>query len=123
MNFKHLIILLIFFAGISSCKSVSVENETSRTEIKKMVTDTETVLVDVRIPEEFSEKTAKGAINIPLATIEQNLDFLKKQKQIVVFCNRGRQAEQAVELLKKNGITNVYSAKTVQNVEAIQNEK
>lgn len=123
MNIKQLIILILFFAAISSCRTVNVEEQVSRTEIKQMVTNPETVLVDVRIPEEFAEKTAKGAINIPLATVEQNLDFLKKQKQIIVFCNRGRQSDEAIEILKKNGITNVYSAKTVQNVEAIQDEK
>ena len=80
-------------------------------------------MVDVRIPEQFSEKTVEGAINIPLAKIEENLDFLRKQKNIVLFCNSGRQSAEAIEILKKNGITNVYNAKNVQNVTAIIKEK
>ena len=64
-----------------------------------------------------------GAVNVPLATIEDNLDFFRKQKQIVLFCNSGKQATQALQILKKNGINNVESAVSVKNVEAIQNEK
>ncbi|MGA9213380.1 rhodanese-like domain-containing protein [Kaistella sp.] len=118
----------IFIAGLISmiswsCKTAVPVSEVSRTAIKEMVTNPETTLVDVRIPEEFSEKTAEGAINIPLAKIEENLDFFRKQKQVVLFCNRGRQSEEAIKILKKNGITNVYSGKTVHNINAIKNEK
>ena len=77
----------------------------------------------MRIPKEFAEKTVDGAINVPLATIEDNLDLFKNKKQIIVFCNSGRQSNLAIELLKKKGITNVYNGKNVQNVEAIKNEQ
>ncbi|MGZ5212073.1 MAG: rhodanese-like domain-containing protein [Kaistella sp.] len=62
-------------------------------------------------------------MNIPLAKIKDNIDFFKKQKNIVVFCNSGKQAAEAIDILKQNGVQNVYSAKTLKNVEAIQNEK
>lgn len=123
MRLKSVFIVGAISLGLWSCKTATPTLEVSRAEIKEMVTDPETTLVDVRIPEEFSEKTAQGAINIPLAKIEENLDFFRKQKQVLLFCNRGRQSEEAIEILKKNGITNVYSGKTVQNIEAIKNEK
>ena len=106
-----------------SCKTTSPVSATSRIEVKEMVMSPETTLVDVRIPKQFSEKTIDGAVNVPLATIEDNLDFFRKQKQIVLFCNSGKQATQALQILKKNGINNVESAVSVKNVEAIQNEK
>lgn len=106
-----------------SCKTTSPLSATSRIEVKEMVMSPETTLVDVRIPKQFSEKTIDGAVNVPLATIEDNLDFFRKQKQIVLFCNSGKQATQALQILKKNGINNVESAVSVKNVEAIQNEK
>ena len=121
MNFKHLIIFLLAII-LSSCSSMVSAPLVSREEVKEIVKNPETILVDVRIPEQFSEKTVEGAINIPLAKIEDNLDFLRKQKNIVVFCNSGRQSSEAMEILKKNGITNVYNAKNVQNVNAIKNE-
>lgn len=123
MRLKSVFIISAISLGLWSCKTATPVEEVSRVEIKEMVTNPETTLVDVRIPEEFSEKTAESAINIPLAKIEENLDFFRKQKQVVLFCNRGRQSEEAIEILRKNGITNVYSGKTVQNIEAIKNEK
>ncbi len=80
-------------------------------------------MVDVRIPEQYKEGTADNAVNIPLAEIENNIDFLKKQKNVVVFCNRGIQADKAIEILKKNGVEHVYDGTTWKNVKAIQHTK
>lgn len=123
MNFKNLLIVGAVSFGLWSCKTAVTAPQDSRAEVKEMVTNPEATLVDVRIPAQFAEKTAPGAINIPLASIEENLDFFRKQKQIVVFCNTGRQSSEAMEILKKNGITNVYNAKSLQNIEAIQKQK
>ena len=123
MNLKQFLILLLIAVGFVSCNHLVAPSQVSRAEVKEMVNDSETLLVDVRIPKEFAEKTVDGAINVPLATIEDNLDLFKNKKQIIVFCNSGRQSNLAIELLKKKGITNVYNGKNVQNVEAIQNEQ
>ncbi len=123
MNFKNILIVGAVSLGLWSCKTALPAPQDSRAEVKEMVTNPEATLVDVRIPAQFAEKTAPGAINIPLASIEENLDFFRKQKQIVVFCNTGRQSSEAMEILKKNGITNVYNAKSLQNIEAIQKQK
>ncbi|WP_226063452.1 rhodanese-like domain-containing protein [Kaistella polysaccharea] len=121
---KKIIVLMMMSLFVMSCQTkMPVAVNTDRTEIKALVLDPETTLVDVRIPEQFAEKTAEGAINIPLAEIENNIDLLKGKKNIVVFCNSGRQSGEALEILKKNGIKNVYNAKTLTNVEAIKNEK
>ncbi|WP_051190357.1 rhodanese-like domain-containing protein [Kaistella palustris] len=115
------------FAAIAafavSCTSAVPMVQSPRADMKEIVVSPETTLVDVRIPEQFNEKTAAGAINIPLAALSENIDFLKKQKQVVIFCNSGKQAGEAFEILKKNGVENVYNAKTLKNVEAIKNEK
>lgn len=107
---------------VSCTTIVPVETKTP-VNLKEIVTNPETTLVDVRIPEQFEKKTAKGAVNIPLAKIEDNIDFFKKQKKVVIFCNSGFQANKAVEILQKNGVENVYFGKTLDNIEAIQNEK
>ena len=123
MNFKNILIVGAVSLGLWSCKTALPAPQDSRTDVKEMVNNPEATVVDVRIPAQFAEKTAPGAINIPLAVIEENLDFFRKQKQIVVFCNTGRQSSEAIEILKKNGITNVYNAKSLQNIEAIQNQR
>ncbi len=110
------------FAAVS-CTTAVHNVEVQRPNMVEMVNSPETTLVDVRIPAEFEQKTAKNAVNIPLAEIENNLEFFRKQKQVVVFCNRGLQAQSALDILRKHGIENVVSAKTLENVSAIQNIK
>ena len=119
-NLVAAMIILALFA--TSCKTVVSTNQTPK-DMVELVKNSETTLVDVRMQGEFEQKTAKNAVNIPLAEIESNLDFFRKQKQTVLFCNRGFQAQQALDILRKHGIENVYSAKTVENVSAIQNQK
>lgn len=122
MKLKNILMVGAISVGLWSCKNATLVSEESRTEVRKMVISPETTLLDVRVPEQFSQGTARDAINIPLAQIEKNIDFLRKQKQIVVFCNSGKQAAQAVEILKKNGLENVYDAKTLYNVKAIRKQ-
>lgn len=119
---KHLVILLVFAFSVISCKTTK-PLESPIGDIKEVVLDDETLLVDVRIPEEFKAATASDkAINIPLAELEKNLDTIKSHKKVVVFCNKGRQADQAMKILLKNGATNVYDGTTWRNVKAIIEE-
>lgn len=123
MKFKNAIYLCLICFSIISCKTAISPEKPMSISLREIIEDEETTLVDVRIPEQFEEKTAKGAINIPLATIENKIDFFKNQKKVVLFCNKGTQAKQALEILKKNGVENVYYGKTLDNVEAVQNLK
>lgn len=123
MNFVRFFGLFVFLFFTVSCKTVTSVSETKLVNLKKIVKNSETTLIDVRIPEEFAENTADNAINIPLAELQNKIDFLKEQKQIVIFCNRGIQAEKAMKILKSKGVTNAYNGKTVQNIKAIQNQK
>lgn len=109
---------LSIFVGCASSEKLGEQPLTS----KEAVLDPEATLVDVRIPAEYAEKTAAGAINIPLAILGDSLDYFKRQQKVVVFCNKGRQANEAYHFLKNKGV-NVYFGKTHENVEAIQNQK
>ncbi|MBV8325985.1 rhodanese-like domain-containing protein [Chryseobacterium sp.] len=88
--------------------------------IKEVVNSSDVILVDVRIPEQYAAGTAKNAINIPLAEIQNHIETLKGKK-VVVFCNKGIQADQAMEILSKNGV-DAYDGTSWKNVKAIQNE-
>ncbi|MGC5744868.1 rhodanese-like domain-containing protein [Chryseobacterium sp. NFX27] len=105
---------------LTACKTTST-NLNQKADIRGMVNSSDVTLVDVRIPEQYEAGTAKGAVNIPLAEIQSNIDSLKGKK-VVVFCNKGIQADQAMEILKKNGVE-AYDGTSLQNVKAIQNEK
>lgn len=112
--------LAVMTVSCGSQKQVSVEDKKPLAEV---ISEPDVVLVDVRIPEEYNEATAHNAVNIPLAEIENNIDFFKKQKKVVVFCNRGIQADKAIEILKKNGVENVVDGTTWKNVKALQDQK
>lgn len=115
--FSGLILALIF--TLSSCKTNHI-TDIPKANIKEVVTSPDVTLVDVRVPEQYAAGTAKNAINIPLAEIQKNIETLKGKK-VVVFCNKGIQADQAMEILKKNGVE-AYDGTTWKNVKAIQDE-
>ncbi|MBL0189943.1 MAG: rhodanese-like domain-containing protein [Saprospiraceae bacterium] len=73
-------------------------------------------LVDVRTPFEFSGGSVKGAVNIPLDKVQNNLAKFKNKNQIIVFCRSGNRSGQAKSILAQNGITNVTNGGTWQNV-------
>lgn len=106
--------------ALTSCKTADTA-AIPKPNIKEVVNSADVTLIDVRIPEQYQAGTAKGAINIPLAEIQDNIDSLKG-KRVVVFCNKGIQADQAMEILKKNGVE-AYDGTTWKNVKAIQDEK
>lgn len=105
---------------LSACKTAHVA-EAPKSNIKDVINSSDVTLVDVRVPEQYAEGTAKNAVNIPLAEIQNNTESLKGKK-VVVFCNKGIQADQAMEILKKNGI-DVYDGTSWKNVKAIQDQK
>lgn len=67
-----------------------------------------TTIVDVRTPEEYSERHVSGAINIPLDQVSQRIqEFKEMQTPIVAYCRSGNRSGMAVSLLKQNGIKDV----------------
>lgn len=64
-------------------------------------------IVDVRGVSEFEKGHIKGADNVFVGTLQDNLDKFDKNKQIVIHCQSGDRASIAYSLLKKNGFENV----------------
>lgn len=111
--------ILISTLTLTACKTTASTSH-PKADIKQIVNSSDVTLVDVRIPEQYEAGTAKGAVNIPLAEIQNNISSLKGKK-VVVFCNKGIQADQAMEILKKNGVE-AYDGTSWKNVKAIQDE-
>ena len=57
-------------------------------------------LIDVRDPHEFAAGTFKGAVNIPVGTIDKKLDQLPRDKPIVFFCGAGGRSGEAHDVVK-----------------------
>ena len=87
-----------------------MKGETLLEEQKKGAT-----VIDVRVAEQYNEGHIKDAINIPLETIEKDLEskVTKKDAKIILYCNTGNRSGQALEKLKKLGYTNVSNAQGV----------
>ena len=57
-------------------------------------------LIDVRDPGEFATGTFKGAINMPINTLEKNIAKLPADKPIVFFCGAGGRSGEAHDMVK-----------------------
>ena len=71
----------------------------------------EAILIDVREPSEFEQRSASGAINIPRGLIEMKMLQLypDAQQAIFVHCATGARACFAAEQLQRLGYTNVVA--------------
>jgi len=57
-------------------------------------------LIDVRDPQEFATGTFKGAINMPVNSLEKNIDKLPTDKPIIFFCGAGGRSGEAHDMVK-----------------------
>lgn len=68
-------------------------------------------LIDVRTPEEFSEKHIAGATNINIndAGFDKKLNALDKSKPVYVYCLAGGRSKKAADIAATNGFKEVYN--------------
>ena len=85
----------------------SIDYENVKTIMKN---DKEAILIDVRSPQEYKEGHLDKSINFPLYDIERDNKKLqdKKSNTIIIYCQSGSRSKKAVEILKKQGYTNLY---------------
>ena len=77
-------------------------------EMKNIIKDA--TLLDVRTPKEFSGGHYPGAVNIPLAELQQRLGEIMVMKQpIVAYWHSGYRSEMAVAILQESGIAKTYN--------------
>lgn len=57
-------------------------------------------LIDVRDPQELATGTFKNAINMPISSLEKNLDKLPTDKPIIFFCGAGARSGEAYDMVK-----------------------
>ena len=106
-------IALLFFILTGCAASAEQKNsfrQVSMDEaISMMEKESNYIILDVRTPEEFSEKHIPNAINIPNETIgtEEIPDLPDKDQLILVYCRSGNRSKQASEKLVKLGYTNI----------------
>jgi phage shock protein E len=69
------------------------------------------VLLDVRTDKEYTGGHIPGAVHVPLSEIGDKIKKLKKDKEIVVFCQNGNRSIWAIKRLMGMGYTNLVNLK------------
>ena len=71
------------------------------------------LIIDVRMPEEFSKGHPEGAVNIPLHRINLNPYIVSDDRfrRIIFICDNGTNAKIAADIAKNNGFKSVYYTK------------
>ncbi|MDP3088361.1 MAG: rhodanese-like domain-containing protein [Methylotenera sp.] len=80
-------------------------------EVVTMLSDKNTIIVDVREDIEWKQQHITGAIHIPLAQVASRLSELAQYKNsnVVVQCRSGKRSEKATSTLQDAGFTKVYN--------------
>lgn len=78
---------------------------------RKLASQGEITVIDVREPAEYAFHRIKGAISIPLGELENRMNELNKEDEIYVVCRTGSRSDLACQLLAEKGF------KQVKNVE------
>lgn len=76
--------------------------DTTAAEARRLV-ERGALLVDVRSPAEFAERSIPGSRNIPVEDLKKRMSELPKGKPLVVYCHTGVRAGFAVQILRKAG--------------------
>ena len=95
-------------------KKRTIENikNISYTKMQEMLKESsDTIVLDVRSPQEYSEGHITGAINIPEYELlsKANSTFQNQNSKIIVYCASGSRSKKAIKTLRKLGFMNVYN--------------
>ncbi|MEO0598664.1 MAG: rhodanese-like domain-containing protein [Chloroflexota bacterium] len=69
------------------------------------------VLIDVRTPKEFKAERVANAKNIPLNTINKNMNKIPKDRPVVLMCRTGNRSGMAARQLMNAGYENIVNLK------------
>jgi len=69
------------------------------------------MLLDVRTDKEYEQGHIPGAAHVPLAEIGDRIKKLKKDKELVVYCQHGNRSIWAIKRLMGMGYKNLFNLK------------
>ena len=111
---KKFIPILLSLLILAGCAAPAEQEATYRQismsdAVTMMEEESNYIILDVRTPEEFSDKHIHGAINVPNETIgtEGIPELPDKDQLILVYCRSGNRSKQASDKLAALGYTNI----------------
>lgn len=94
-------ILALTVLALHSCLSAAPSKQDALGEYMSQ----NAVIIDVRTPAEFEMGSAEGSLNIPLSSLEGQLDSLKSLgRPLILVCKSGVRAQAALELATNQGV-------------------
>lgn len=105
-----LIVLAVLLAGCGGAATTqtSLVDPTDASEL--IDSDPETVVLDIRTPEEVDTGTLPRALNIDFysPSFREEIAELDRDATYVVYCRSGNRTEQATRIMADLGFTDVY---------------
>ena len=92
LKIGFVVLFIAFSSSIIYAQNEKPVTKKITTQKTKQTTKNETFYVDVRTPTEFAQGSVKGAINIPLDQIENQLANLKAKKTLLSFAEVAAEA-------------------------------
>lgn len=110
ISLKNKITLFLLAILSASCTSQTSQKIDAQAFANKINSSENTILLDVRTPEEYNRYHIENAININVydKNFEEQLNDLDKSKTILVYCKSGSRSENAAHTLVKKGFKNVF---------------
>ena len=85
--------------SVEALETILIENKAS-----------EYLVIDSRTTAEYEKGTILGAMNYPLDSLRNHIDFIKSQeKPVIIFCQKGLRGYLAELILRHNGIKNIVN--------------
>jgi len=86
------------------------ENKINYSQLKNLSQNQDSILIDIRSPQEYKEGHLSYAINIPFYEISnQIIDIIKDKNSIIIlYCQSGHRSSKILKELKKLNYKNVY---------------
>lgn len=106
---KILAVVATIVLAITSVALAAGYRNVDSGEVVKLLKNKDTVLIDVRTPEEYRKAHIRGAQLIPVSDLGQRIGEIPRQRPIVVYCTVGSRSRVAAEMLASKKLPEVYN--------------
>lgn len=111
MALKLLFLSFIVLPAVLHCTAQNKSDILPVKEFAKAIEQLNTVLIDVRTPEEFAESHIPHALNINWdgSHFDEEINKLDKHKPVYVYCKAGIRSAKAAARMQNAGFVKVYT--------------
>lgn len=114
MKVFHFFVFLFAFSFMACQPASNSENidTVQVTEFSQMLAQPDVQLIDARTAKEYGQGHIEGAKNLDVlqpAEFEKEIQYLDKDKPVMVYCKSGKRSMKAAEILEENGFTEIIN--------------